>query len=360
MTNRDNLIGLLKRDEFNFYPIEFSLCPSLEKKYKEITKSKIHYDEYFNFPWRSAGRVEYPNQHKIDWKKYYDFDLAKGVTFDNFGIAHEPGDEKAKHMTKMRHPMKTFDNIEQFKDYPYPDISKAKTDHLKKNAQIIKEKGLAVLGGVWATLWEVPWYMRSMEELMFDMMMEDEKAIYHFEKCFEISCFEANSLAKAGCDVILIGDDIGTQKSIMMSEDLYRRWIKPMYKKIIDSVKKINPDVIFAYHSCGYIKPFIQDFIDVGIDVLNPFQPECMDFKEIYNEYGDKISFWGTIGTQSTMPFGTPQDVRKCVFENLEITGDKGGLLCAPTHLLEPEVPWENIIAYVDAVAEFNKVHFNH
>jgi uroporphyrinogen decarboxylase len=78
-----------------------------------------------------------------------------------------------------------------------------------------------------------------------------------------------------------------------------------------------------------------------------------MDFREIHALFGDKISFHGTIGTQTTMPFGTPDDVRRAVFENLEIAGDKGGLLVAPTHLLEPEVPIENIISYIKACADF-------
>jgi uroporphyrinogen decarboxylase len=78
-----------------------------------------------------------------------------------------------------------------------------------------------------------------------------------------------------------------------------------------------------------------------------------MDFHEIHEMYGDKLSFHGTIGTQTTMPFGSPEDVRKEVFRNLELAGDKGGLFVAPTHLLEPEVPWENIIAYVEACKEF-------
>ena len=128
---------------------------------------------------------------------------------------------------------------------------------------------------------------------------------------------------------------------------------RPRIKKVIDSARKENPDVLIAYHSCGYVKPFIKDFIDVGIDILNPIQPECMNFKEIHEEFGEEISFLGTLGTQTTMPFGTTDQVRRVVFENLEIAGDKGGLWVSPTHLLEPEVPWENIEAYVKACNDF-------
>ena len=103
--------------------------------------------------------------------------------------------------------------------------------------------------------------------------------------------------------------------------------------------------ILVFYHSCGYVLPFIGHLLDAGVDVLNPVQPECMDFAEVHARYGDRISFHGTIGTQTTMPFGTPDEVRRVVFTNLDIAGAKGGLLPAPTHLLEPEVPVENVIA---------------
>ena len=97
----------------------------------------------------------------------------------------------------------------------------------------------------------------------------------------------------------------------------------------------------------------IPHLIDAGIDVLDPVQPECMSFEDIYKEFGDRISFHGTIGTQTTMPFGTPDEVRREVFKNLEIAGDKGGLLVSPTHMLEPEVPVENLVAYINACRDF-------
>ncbi len=143
------------------------------------------------------------------------------------------------------------------------------------------------------------------------------------------------------------------QKSIMMSKELDATHLKPRLKKLIDEVRKIKPDMIIFYHSCGFVTPFIPDFIEVGIDVLNPVQPECMDFGEIFAEYAGAISFNGTIGTQTTMPFGIPDDVKNAVHKNLDIVGKQGGLFCTPTHVLEPEVPWENIIAYVEACKNY-------
>ena len=95
--------------------------------------------------------------------------------------------------------------------------------------------------------------------------------------------------------------------------------------------------------------------IGVGVDILNPVQPECMDPEQIKRDYGDKLSFWGTVGTQSVLPFGTPAEVKENVKRRIEIVGAGGGLLIAPSQELEPEVPWENILAFFEAVEEYGK-----
>jgi uroporphyrinogen decarboxylase len=102
------------------------------------------------------------------------------------------------------------------------------------------------------------------------------------------------------------------------------------------------------------VTPFIDDLMEIGIDILNPLQPEAMDVPAVMAEYKDRLSFNGTLGTQSTMPFGTPEEVKRVVWRNLEMAGSVGGLLVCPTHMLEPEVPWENVEAYVKACKEFS------
>ncbi|HPY90525.1 MAG TPA: uroporphyrinogen decarboxylase family protein, partial [Lentisphaeria bacterium] len=159
--------------------------------------------------------------------------------------------------------------------------------------------------------------------------------------------------AQAGVDLLCIGDDIGMQKTTMMSMDNYRQWLKPRHAAVINAAKAAKPDILVTYHSCGFIEPFIPELIEIGVDVLNPVQPECMDFAKIHAQYGTHLSFWGTLGTQTTMPFGSADEVRSTTLRNLAIAGSKGGLFCSPTHIIEPEVPWDNIEAYVQAARDF-------
>ena len=139
----------------------------------------------------------------------------------------------------------------------------------------------------------------------------------------------------------------------MMSQDMYRTWLKPRLRKVIDAAKSVKPDIIIQYHSCGYVLPLIDDLIEAGIDVLNPVQPECMDVSEVLSKFAGRLSFNGTLGTQTTMPFGTPDEVRATTRRNLELAGKNGGLLCCPTHMLEPEVQWANIETYVNTCRTF-------
>ncbi len=237
--------------------------------------------------------------------------------------------------------------------YKLPDFKNA-DDSAQREAIIdAHKKDIFTIGDMECTIWEMSWYLRGMENLMADMMMEDPIAEALFDRITETSVLRAESFARNGADALFLGDDIGMQHTIMMSEELYCTWIKPRLAKVIAAAKAINPNIIIFYHSCGYVTPMIPHLIDAGIDVLNPVQPECMNFEEIHKSFGDKLSFHGTIGTQTTMPFGTPEDVRREVFKNLEIAGDKGGLYVAPTHLLEPEVPVENIVAYIKACNDF-------
>jgi len=160
---------------------------------------------------------------------------------------------------------------------------------------------------------------------------------------------------EAGVDILRLGDDVGSQKGMLMSPEVWRKWLKPGLKKVIKSARDINPEIHIFYHSDGYIEPIIPELIEIGVDILNPVQPECMDPAKLKREYGDKLAFWGTVSCQRTMPFGTPEDVINEVKLRIKTVGENGGLLIAPTHILEPDVPWENVLAFFEGVKKYGR-----
>ena len=366
MTKREKLLNLYRRLGILEVPVGMHFCPSLEEEFARRYPDQESYLDYFGapyriiydpgFPWNFEAKWRVPGRDDIDWMKYYSEDeFIRDKKFDLWGTAHEEGSEFSVHMTQMHHPLKNAKTLQEIQDYPWPDFTTVDFSYLDDEVKAIHDKGLAVF--VWAecTIWETAWYIRGMDNIMMDMAMEDEKAIWLLDTITEKACQRARAFAKAGVDILGLGDDVGMQESLMVSKEMYRQWFKPRLAKVIAAAKEVKPEILISYHSCGYVTPLIGEFIEAGVDILNPVQPECMDFKEVFAEYGGRISFNGTIGTQQLMPHGTPEQVKAEVWRNLEIAGEKGGLFCCPTHMLEPEVPWENIEAYVQACREFLK-----
>jgi len=356
MNKRENLLSLLRREGYSYVPCEFQLSPPMINRYKEKTRSELHYMEYFDMPWRyvSDSFPFIPKEYVRTFGKYYDFDISRNCTVDVWGVYRGQGSDKTSHLFRTVHPLGRIESMEELLSYPFPKVDESRLDMIAGEAASIKKSGLATVGSVQCTIWETAWYLRGMSELLMDMVDEDEKAVYLLNKITEIAIERVKITAKAGVDILYLGDDVGTQRGLLMSEDMYTGWLKPLLKKVIDAARNINPDIIIIYHTCGYVKELIPHLIDAGIDVLNPVQPETMEFEEIHAAYGDKLSFCGTIGIQTTMAFGKVVDVREAVHKNLRIAGAKGGLLCSPAHVLEPDVPWENVLAYSEACKSFD------
>ncbi len=275
--------------------------------------------------------------------------LPNKPRMDEWGTGHIPG--SMLHFTKMVYPIKSFTSIKELEEYPFPEI--VEDDSLPAKVARLKKEGHYVEGNIAQFVFETAWYLRGMDELLMDFMVNKEFASVLLDKVMEIKLEMAIRLARAGVDQLNMGDDVGMQDTMIMSPDTWREWLKPYLKRLIEGVKQINPDIHIFYHSDGWIEPIIPDMIEVGIDVLNPVQPECMDPGKIKQQYGDKLSFWGTVGTQTTMVTGSTADVSREVKERIETVGRDGGLVIAPANCISSDMPWENILAFFEAVEKY-------
>jgi uroporphyrinogen decarboxylase len=205
-----------------------------------------------------------------------------------------------------------------------------------------------VAGSVGHT-YETSWQIRGYEEFLTDLMLRPAMAEALLDRIANRNCLTATATARAGVDYLRLGDDVASQRSLMFPPEIWRRVFKPRLAKIIEAGRREKPDLDVWYHSDGNIWEIIPDLIEVGVTILNPIQPECMDPVKLQREYGRDLVLDGTIGTQSVMPFGTPEDVTETVRQNIEQLGQAGGLILSPTHVLEPEVPIVNIEAFFAA-----------
>ena len=349
-TPREDLMRCLLREGFEKVHVDFVLCESQIDAFRKRF-GHTDYETYFDM---SHRKLEIPvkSNYSDGRDQFARETLPESTLFDEYGIGHSKGSALAFHMTRMHHPLKGAD-IHEIMDYPYPTVDESKLGEFKSKIDALRNKGLASFGFMQMTVWEASWYLRSMEELMVDMMMENESATILLDKITDFACSKARAYAAAGTDIISLGDDIGTQTSLMLDVGLWEKWLQPRLMKVIRAAKGIKPEIIIHYHSCGFILPFIDKLIESGVEILNPVQPECMSFDEVCRLFGDRISFWGTLGTQQLLPYGTAEEVYARTLNNLSRCGSKGGIVIGPTHMVEPEVPWENLTAILRAVKDF-------
>ncbi len=332
-------------------PFEISwgaFTPALMQIYREQTKTDLPPEEYFDFDIRPV--TIHPSGKNTDFLAYISGEIPPETSFDEWGIGRVPG--KLEHFSELKfHPLANCQSVTEIENFPWADID---ADYRYENLHAIinnyHQRGYAVTGDMVCTIFETAWGMRGMENLLIDFYVNPDLAHAICEMLTQLRIRQATKLAELGVDILRLGDDIASQQGLLLSLPIYRTFLKERTHRIIQAAKRVNPEILIFMHSDGRVEDMIPEYIDIGIEILNPVQPECNDLVKIKKQYGKQLAFWGGIGTQTTMPFGTTADVRQKVHEIIKILGSDGGFLIAPSHILEPEVPWENVITFVETV----------
>ena len=348
MTIREHYFSAMRRQGSEYIPFEFDLCDSLKKRFKELTGEENYWD-YYGFPDRGIWLP-----FKLDASRFAQYfpDKTKLYIDPIFGFGQRHGD--FEHFWHMEPSLHLAEDISDFEQYPYPSADDFDWSVLPEQVENCIRNDKISTVGMEMTIFETAWYTRGMETFLMDMLAEPELAEYHLDRITDIRVEMTRRCAQAGVDKIRLGDDVATQLDMMIAPEVWREMLKPRLAKVIKAAKDVKPDILIHYHGDGNMYTILNDLIEIGVDILNPIQPECMDPFEIKKEFGDRVSFCGCVGTQTTMPFGTADEVRELCEKLIAEVGEGGGLFIAPSHLLEPEVPWENIMAFVDTVKAHN------
>jgi uroporphyrinogen decarboxylase len=213
----------------------------------------------------------------------------------------------------------------------------------------------AIFGSLYQTVFEAAWLLRGMQALLSDMATNKGFAHELFERLTRYSITAGQALVDTGVDVVWLGDDFGTQERMLVSPSMWREFIKGRYARIIAALKERNPQLKVAYHCDGYIEPIIPELIEIGLDVLNPVQPLSMNPEKLKRQYGQHLSFWGTVDVQRTFPFGTPQEVEAEVRERLRTVAPGGGFVLCSAHRVQPGTPLVNVNAYYRAARQYGR-----
>ena len=266
---------------------------------------------------------------------------------DEWGIVWK---KVGNYYERTNFPLNSMDN---FDGYTFPDpLAPHRFEGMEETIRKY-QKNYVIIGNAVITIFERAWWLRGMEKFMEDMLLNKDYANALLDKTLHFNLTASKKLVEMGVEMIWFGDDVGMQTRMLISPEMWREFLKPRYAKLIHEVKSMNPQLFVAYHSDGYIEPIIDELIEIGVDVLNPIQPQCMEPTKMKQKYGKKLNFWGTIDVQHTLPFGTTEDVRQEVELRIKTVGRDGGLILGPAHYVQADVPLENIYAFYEAAKKY-------
>lgn len=195
------------------------------------------------------------------------------------------------------------------------------------------------------SLYERAWTLRGMTHLLIDFMENPAFVRDLFARIVEYNLAQVEEALKYDIDGVYFGDDWGQQRGLIMGYDLWRSLIAPAFETMVNRVKAAGKRVFL--HSCGDVDELFDDLVRMGVDCFNPFQPEVMAIAPLFNDYHDRLGFWGGLSTQKTLPYGSVDDVR-AESAALLAMGRSGGYIFSPAHAVEGDVPLENILAFVE------------
>lgn len=343
MNSRQRVLAALIGGKPDRVPMYLWLAPHLEKRLwdqRRIEDVEAYLDMDIRF-------VQYVAQPEDPDFSSYTSDYPPDAWIDAWGVGYQQ--TGTYHFTKTFHPMRNFETIGEIERYPFPE-REPDIEAMRVQVREITDRELAACAQYERGPWEKAFYLVGMEELMVKMHTHPEVVEHLLDRISEVSARIAAGYTEAGVDFLWFGDDLGAQTGPLMKPEMWRRFVKPNDVKLIDAARAVREDIPIAMHSCGAVMWALEDLIEMGVDCLQSIQPEVNDLDEIKRRYGKDLSFWGGIGSQSTLSYGKVEDVERAVTSAIDTLGKGGGYICASSHVIEPEAPLENMDAFKETV----------
>jgi uroporphyrinogen decarboxylase len=292
------------------------------------------------------------NDIRQDWltiNKQMSVPCAEGGSFvDEWGITWS---RSGAYNTPVRHPFADLDAA-QIAAAPFPDVD-APSRYAGFNSLLATKPTHFIGADVSGSLFEPAYHLRGMENLLVDLASEAEEAEVLLNRLEQFTTAVALNALRAGADWIWLGDDFGTQVSMIVSPATWRKHFKPRMARIISALRAARREAVIAYHSCGSIRPIIGELVEIGINVLNPIQESAvgMDQGEIRRSFPTLTLFCG-LDTQQYLVSAKPDAVYRDAVAKIKQLGANGHYLFGCSHTIQGDVPPENILAMIRAAQD--------
>jgi uroporphyrinogen decarboxylase len=380
MTSRQRVLAAIQHEEPDQVPIIIGVSNATSLKAKSYRQVKsllgLAGEDHYLYDWPELGSVA-PDERILQRLR----SDARGVLdrmpeavrqrnqnrpahtpfFDDWGIGQVEYEPDV--WFPSLHPLQEATHFEELGRYAWPDMDDpTRVAHVREQARRLAEASeYAILATPWLLFpFERAIAMQGMEAFFSNLVENREFSLALLHKITSLcKTLMGHFLRELGdyVDIIKIGDDLGMQTGLLISPQMYRDFLKPIHADYIAFIKERTNAKVF-FHTDGDVYDLIPDFIEIGVDILNPVQTSAgkmADLEGLKRQYGKQICFCGAIDTFRVLPYGKPEQVRQEVRRVIQTLAPGGGYLLATVHTILDEVPGENVLAMVDAAEEYGR-----
>ncbi len=348
MRSKERVLAAFASQEPDRVPIDYMANPGIDRRLKEHYGLALDNDEGL----RQALGVDFRIVHPEYVGPRLHEELPERAVCPQWGIhrrwiEHENGG----YMDYCDFPLAEADE-ETVAAWPMPSPDDFDYDAIVEACEEYEEYAIAIGGSSLGDIINSAGMLRTMEQVLVDLITGDPAGLRLIDHKLAVTSEIARRTLEAGkdkVDFVWMGEDLGTQHSPLIGMDLFRRHIRPRHQRVVDIAKSFAKPVMI--HTCGSSSWAYEDFIEMGIDVVDTLQPEATDMspQHLKKTFGGRLAFHGCISTAGPVADGTPQDVVDSVRETLEIMMPGGGYCLSPTHELQDNSPTENVVAMYEA-----------
>ena len=365
MTPRERILAALRHQVPDRTPAEAWFHDEVERRLKEHFGTDDWnevLDELGIAGWRSCSvKLRVPGFEERAEERTYRQMIRRGVWRDErtyadaWGVVQRIG-ESGWYEEWVSGPLVEADgeDLSAIENVGLPGSENlAEPENYAARVRELKSAGNFVSGGI-SNPYKTAWLLRGMDNVLADYLINREFLEALYDRLYALYTEMALRMVRAGVDEVRVVGDIAMQDRIVMGPDTWRAVDKPRMAGLIAECKAANPDVFLFIHSDGNVTELMDDIVEIGFDVVNPVQPECMDPVEVKRRYGKRVTIHGGVSLQRTLPGGTPDEVRAEVEELIRKCGYDGGLVVFPSNVIQPDTPVENIISCFAAARDFD------